>query len=364
MGYTREEKIHAVVNAPRPENVQQLRSFLGLVNYYHKFLPNLATTLNPLNGLLEQGKRWNWTTECEEAFHSVKKLIKSDMVLTHYDPGWPLRLACDASPVGIGAVLSHIMEDGSERPIAFTSRTLTKAERNYSQIDKEALALVWGVKKFHLYLFGRHFTLVTDHEPLTSIFNPKKGIPAMTVARLQRYALFLAGLEYSIEYKNTTQQWNADGLSRLPLKKACDKEVVDPVEIFQVSQIEVLPVNADMICQQLREIRFCHVWRKTQRRKDELTIQDGCLMWGSQVIIPPKHQAELLAELHEGHLGIVKMKALARSYMWWPGMDKAIEEVAKGCTGCHSTHGSGRHDHGNAWIDLQFKESNKSVSES
>ena len=194
MGYTREEKIHAVVNAPRPENVQQLRSFLGLVNYYHKFLPNLATTLNPLNGLLEQGKRWNWTTECEEAFHSVKKLITSDMVLTHYDPGRPLRLACDASPVGIGAVLSHIMEDGSERPIAFTSRTLTKAERNYSQIDKEALALVWGVKKFHLYLFGRHFTLMTDHEPLTSIFNPKKGIPAMTVARLQRYALFLAGL--------------------------------------------------------------------------------------------------------------------------------------------------------------------------
>jgi len=71
-----------------------------------------------------------------------------------------------------------------------------------------------------------------------------------------------------------------------------------------------------------------------QRRKDELTIQDGCLMWGSRVIIPPKHQAQLLAKLHEGHLGIVKMKALARSYMWWPGMDKAIEEVAKGCTGC------------------------------
>ena len=162
------------------------------------------------------------------------------MVLTHYDPGRPLRLACDASPVGIGAFLSHITEDGSERPIALTSRTLTKAEVNYSQIDKEALALVWGVKKFHLYLFGRHFTLVTDHEPLTSIFSPKKGIPAITVARLQRYALFLAGFEYSIEYKNTTQHGNADGFSRLPLKKACDKEVVDPVEIFQVSQIEVL----------------------------------------------------------------------------------------------------------------------------
>ena len=155
------------------------------------------------------------------------------MALTHYDPGRPLRLACDASPVGIGAFLSHIMEDGSERPIAFTSRTLTKAERNYSQIDKEALALVWGVKKFHLYLFGRHFTLVTDHEPLTSIFNPKKGIPAMTVARLRRYTLFLAGFEYSIEYKNTTQHGNADGLSRLPLKKASDKEWLTQWRFFK-----------------------------------------------------------------------------------------------------------------------------------
>ena len=360
-----QEKVDAVVNAPRPENIQQVRSFLGLVNYYHKFLPNLATTLNPLNRLLEQGKPWKWTAECEEAFVSVKKLIASDIVLTHYDPERPLRLACDASSVGVGAVLSHVMEDGSERPIAFASHTLTKAERNYSQIDKEALALVWGVKTFHLYLFGRHFTLVTDHEPLTSIFNPKKGIPAMTVARLQRYALFLAGFKYSIEYKNTTQHGNADGLSRLPLRKECNKEVADPVEIFQVSQLEALPVSADMIRQATqrdpilsRVLEYTkHGWPPSSekelepfnRRKEELTLQDGCLMWGSRVIIPPRYRAQLLEELHEGHLGIVKMKALARSYMWWPGMDKAIEEVAKGCTGCQLTQNNPKTAPLHAW---------------
>ena len=219
-----QEKVDAVAQAPKPENVRQVRSFLGLMNYYHKFLLNLATVLHPVNQLLEQSNQWTWTTECEEAFVKVKNLITSDLVLTHYNPGRPLRLACDASPVGIGAVLSHIMEDGSERPIAFASRTLSKAERNYSQIDKEALALGWGIKKFHLYLFGRHFTLVTEpHEPLTSIFNLRKGVPAMTVARLQRYPLFLAGFDYIIEYKNTTQHRNADGLSRLPLKKGGDK---------------------------------------------------------------------------------------------------------------------------------------------
>ena len=112
-----------------------------------------------------------------------------------------------------GRAIACLMEDCSKRSIAFASRTLTKAAMNYSQISKEASALVWGVKTFHLYLFGRHFTLLTDHEPLTSIRNLKK------VARLQRYALFLAGFKYSIEYTNTTQHGNADGLSRLPLKK-------------------------------------------------------------------------------------------------------------------------------------------------
>ena len=128
----------------------------------------------------------------------MKGLITFDMVLTHNDRKHPLRLACDAFLVGVGAVLPHIMEVGTERLIAFASRTLTKAECGYSQIDKEALALVLGVKKFHLYVFGWHFTLVTDHEPLTAFFNPRKGIPAMKVAHLRCYSLFLAGFKYSI----------------------------------------------------------------------------------------------------------------------------------------------------------------------
>ena len=180
------EKIEAVVNAPRPENVSQLRSFLGLVNYYNRFLPNASSVLQPLHQLLEQNSKWQWTEQCEQAFTEAKRLITSEQLLTHYDPGLPVRLACDASPTGIGAVLSHVMLDGSERPVAFASRSLTKTERRYAQIDKEALSIVWGVKRFHVYLFGRQFTLLTDHKPLTSIFHPEKGVPAMTAARLQR----------------------------------------------------------------------------------------------------------------------------------------------------------------------------------
>lgn len=198
-----QDKIDAVVNAPEIENVDQLRSFLGLVQYYSKFLPNLSTVLKPLHELLEKNRPWNWTKQCENAVNEVKRLITSDVVLTHYNPGLPVALACDASSYGIGCVLSHIMPNGEERPIAFASRTLNTAEKRYSQIDKEALAIVWGVKKFHLYLYGRHFTLITDHRPLLSIFSPSKGTNATTAARLQRYALFLAGHDYDIRYKNT-----------------------------------------------------------------------------------------------------------------------------------------------------------------
>ena len=242
------EKVKAVLNAPRPNDVAEVRSFLGLINYYHRFLPNLSTVVHPLTQLLEKNHQWKWTEQCEIAFHKVKEMITSEQVLTHYDPSLPLRLACDASPVGIGAVVSHVMHDVTERPIAFASRILTKTEQKYAQIDKEALSIIWGVKKFHMYLFGRSFTLYTDHPPLTSIFHPRKSIPVVTAARLQRYALFLAGYDYTIEYKNTKVHSNVDGLSRLPLvRESRDEEVFDPVGLFNLMQFDPLPVTVDNV---------------------------------------------------------------------------------------------------------------------
>ncbi|XP_015772324.1 PREDICTED: uncharacterized protein K02A2.6-like [Acropora digitifera] len=119
----------------------------GLVNYYNRLLANASTVLHPLHQLLEQDSVWQWTEQCEQAFTEAKRMITSGQVLTHYDPVLPVRLLCDASPTGISAVLSHVMPDSSERPVAFASRSLTKTERKYAQIDKEALSIVWGVKR-------------------------------------------------------------------------------------------------------------------------------------------------------------------------------------------------------------------------
>ena len=157
-----EDKLDAIMNAPPPRNVQQLRAFLGLLNYYGKFMSNLYTVIHPLNRLLRHDFKCKWTSECRKSFEKAKELLKHSNVLIHYNPSLPIKLAGDASNYGIGAVISHITPDGQERPILFASRT---CECNYSQIEKEALSLVYGVKKFHRYLFGRQFTLLTNHKP-------------------------------------------------------------------------------------------------------------------------------------------------------------------------------------------------------
>ncbi len=179
------DKLRAVLDAPVPKNVRELRSFLGLLNYYSSFIPNLSSLLHPLNRLLSKDSKWKWTSECNTAFQAAKKSLTSSSVLVHYNPDLPLRVAADASPHGLGAVLSHVMPDNSERPIAYASRSLSSTEKKYAQVEKEALALIFAVKKFHQYLYGRNFTLLTDHKPLLVILGPKKGIPSLAAAHLQ-----------------------------------------------------------------------------------------------------------------------------------------------------------------------------------
>ena len=245
--HTLPSKVEAILRAPDPENLQQLRSFLGLLNYYGKFIPNLANIVHPLNQLLQKDAKWTWTSDCVQAFTAAKQALNSSKVLAHYDPSLPITMAGDASAYGIGSVISHILPDGSERPIAFASQTLSSSEKNYCQLEKEALSLVFGVKNFHQYLYGRKFTLITDHKPLLAILGPKKGIPPLAAVRLQRWSILLSAYNYDIQFKSTSAHANADGLSRLPISdnKTPDQSV--EVSLFNVAQINCLPVTAQQI---------------------------------------------------------------------------------------------------------------------
>ena len=347
-----EDKIIAIKEAPVPTNKTQLRSFLGLVNYYHKWLDNVAQIAKPLYNQLQDHQQFSWSESCQQSFERIKAMVASDKVLMRYDPDLPLRLATDASPYGLGAVLSHITKDGEERPIAYASRTLNQAEKNYSQLDKEALSIVWAVKKFFNYLCGRHFTLITDHQPLKFIFSPSRGIPAMSAARQQRYAVFLSGFNYSIEYRNSRANANADGLSRLPMPTSTSAAEIDDADrLFYTDILESIPVNSTIAARDSRHdptlskvIHFVqtdtwpsNVHQELQpffSRRHELTVQHNCLLWGYRLVPPQRLRSKILDMLHQGHLGIVKMKNMARGYFWWPGMDKNIEELSKSCDGC------------------------------
>ena len=162
-----------------------------MLSYYSKFLPNLSSTLHPLYHLLKKDVRWVWGAAQEKAFAVLKELLTSSNCLMHFNSSLDLTVACDASNYGLGAVLLHKMPDGSERPIAYASRTLNSAECHYSQLQKEGLSCIFGIKRFHDYLFSRHFELVTDHKPLLGLLKEDRTTPPHASSRIKCWSLFL-----------------------------------------------------------------------------------------------------------------------------------------------------------------------------
>jgi len=348
------DKVKAVQDAPTPKNASELKSFLGLINFYGKFLPNLSTVLSPLNSLLRKGVVFRWGEQQSQAFRKVKEMLLSADLLVHFNPDMEVTLSCDASGVGLGAVLAHRMPDGTERPIAYASRSLNKAEQNYSNIEREALAVTFGVKKFRDYLFGCHFWLYTDHQPLMTLFNEHKPIPSEVSPRIQRWAMLLAGYTYTIRYKPGSCMTHADALSRLPIPATSSEHEVPEEFVLLMDHLSTIPVtSADIQRETDRDPVLSRVkkytlsgWPSDLPRKfqtelklyksheTEFSVQSGCVLFRTRVVVPPACRKAMLEELHSCHPGVTKMKCLARSYVWWPSIDHDIEVLVRECESC------------------------------
>lgn len=232
----------------------------------------------------------------------------------------------------------------------FASGTLSKAERNYSQLEKEALSIIFCLKKFSKFLLGRKFVIFTDHQPLTSLFNPRKGLSITAASRLQRWSIILSAYQYEIKYLKGKDNVVADALSRLCIKTDDGIDIANTL-INTFKDTDKLPFNVEDIAAQTKSDSLLtkvvdnikRGWDSKlsntefapyYRRRDELSSEKGCILWGNRVIVPRKLHSEILEMLHNQHVGIVRMKQLARSIIWWPGMDRQIEEEAKTCLQC------------------------------
>ena len=235
--------------------------------------------------------------------------------------------------------------------MAYASRTLTDVERRYSQTEKEALEFFWACERFHIYLYGKLFTLYTDHKPLELIYSPKSKLPP----RIERWALRLQPYTFKVVHMAGKTD-PADVLSRLPLKNQPFRERDIAEEYINYVTVNAVPkaltlkqiacaTETDPILQQVQRCLGGSEWPDTpelnpyKRFKDELCMSNGIVLRGSRIVMPRILWQATLSNAHEGHQGIVRTKQMVPEKVWWPGIAQEVETMVKACLPCQSVAG-------------------------
>ncbi|XP_028418120.1 uncharacterized protein K02A2.6-like [Dendronephthya gigantea] len=352
------EKVKAIQHLSPPKNVAQLRSFLGMTNYSAQFIPDYATLVDPLRSLTKKDVHWVWTEGDQECFDKLKESLKENALLNYYDPSLPTEVVCDASPVGVSAILAQYKSGETvPRVIAYNSRTLTPVERMYGQIERESLSIQFGCLKNQLYLLGHEFTVVTDHQPLVCLYNnPRRPGPF----RVERMRLKLQGFSFKVVYR--PGKFNpSDYTSRQPLSMvhstkadlAASKELESHVHWVVEGDVP-LPLSLNDIQRETMKDRalskvYEHLQQGTVFRKEdkdlqpyqsvagELSIAHGVIIRGRRIVLPTSLHKKVINTAHEGHQGLIKTKQLLRSRVWFPRLEKKVESCINTCIRCQAT---------------------------
>ena len=339
------DKVKAIKEMPRPQNVEDAQRLNGFVNYLAKFLPHLAEAMEPIRRLTRKDIRWQWAEEQERAFKKVKAMIVESPVLSYYNPVLPLDVQCDASQKGLGAAL---LQQG--KPIAYISRALTSTEQRYAQMEKEMLAIVFALERFHQYTFGRPVHVYSDHKPLEAILRkPLSQAPR----RLQGMMMRLQKYDVQVSYERGKNMLLADLLSRAYLTTAEDPE---HQEFENVNMASLLPISKS----QLGEIRaethrddtlqalkmvILRGWPEDKKclppqvlpyfsMRDEFTVENGLIFRGERVVIPSSLRPVTKRKLHSSHMGVESCLRRARDCVFWPGMSSELRHLVETCETC------------------------------
>ena len=344
------KKIAAITEMPTPTDVQGVQRIIGMINYLSRFLKGLSDVCEPLRTLTKKDAHWEWTTDHDEAFAKLKLLVTQAPVLKYFDTKLPTTIQCDASETGLGATLMQVGQ-----PVAYASRALTSAERNYAQIEKELLAIVFSAKKFHQYTYGRKVTVESDHRPLESI--QKKSLLAAP-KRLQRMLLALQEYDLEIQYKPGKEMYLADTLSRAYIQPKDRDSVLQLAETTKMS--DYTPISSatldeirhatsqDENLQQLKAT-ILRGWPDTRRdvqpscspyfnMRDELSVEDNIIYRGQQqCLVPLSMRKDILNRLHQPHDGIEGCRRRARDCVYWPAINSEIADMISVCEPCNNS---------------------------
>lgn len=339
------KKVEAITDMPTPKSKKDIERLRGMVNYLSQFVPKLSDVFAPLNELTHLDVEWQWSTAQTNSFTKVKKMIASAPTLAYYDASKDLLIQTDASSQGIGAVA---LQDG--RPVAYASRALSDVEKRYATIEKEMLAVVYGLEKFHQITYGRKVQIQSDHKALESIVRKELE---RAPKRLQ--GMLVRALAYNIQltYLPGKKMVLADALSRAHLRNNGNPQA----DLEKVNSLAYVPMTSEKITlirehtsqdanlRKLKEYIEKEWPAKEQINKalmpfygiqDELHAVDGLLFRGQRLIVPQGLQKMMATDVHKGHLGIQSCLRRARECMFWPKMNEDIQELVRKCETCNS----------------------------
>ena len=342
-------RIQDILDMPNPTDVKGCQRILGMLNYLAKYIPNMSQLTSPIRQLLLKDVRFDWTYEHEKAMENIKRILTSSPVLRYYDVSKPVVLNTDASKDGFGAC---ILQEG--RPVGYASRSITAAQRSYSQIEKELAAIVFGAERFYQYLYGKKVIVETDHKPLITIINnPLCKAPA----RCQRLLLRLQAFDLQPKYVPGKYMYISDMLSR-----AVRPSVVKTSTLEAETDLMVHTIVRDMGCSAEIERQIANEtardsvlavvksliingWPDNVKKCPDITklyfsLRHGLsmfrdmILYNDRIVIPKALQRSFLEKIHVGHQGQERCKSLARKSIFWKGLNSDIENMVRSCEAC------------------------------
>ncbi|XP_045023566.1 uncharacterized protein K02A2.6-like [Daphnia magna] len=341
-------KVEAIVNMPEPTDKAALVRLLGMATYLDKFCPNLAGLTRSLRDLLKESSAWVWEEPQRAAWVKLKEAMSSLPALRRFDLDLPAVLSVDASPTGLGAVL---LQNG--QPVAYSSTSLTPTQQRYCQLEKELLAVQFGLMRFKQYVFGQQVTVESDHKPLVGLLDKQV---ADCSPRIQRMRLQLQSFDFCPVYKPGKELFIADTLSRAHLPvlftddatEGCQEQVhavLDHVIPLQDTRSRYSRATEEDPALKIVKEMLLTDWpdkkshcplpaRPYWNVHHSLSEVGGIILYGERLVVPVSLRREVMDGIHFGHFGEVKCVRRAKSSVYWSGCDDQIRNMVASCPSC------------------------------